>query len=94
LANIANIHQKASAPHQFSNSFLRVQAHPFQDELLRPRREVPMHPQRLDLDGDLVLSVYGVNMGSPVFAVEHADHDAKEATEFRHRSFLSSLVSA
>jgi hypothetical protein len=56
-----------------------VKVRPFKHELQCPGWKIAADPGRLDLDGDLVFSVYRVKMRYAVLAVEHADHDAEKS---------------
>jgi hypothetical protein len=64
----------------------------FQSQMQRPARQMSFQDlQPLDVDGCLELAVDGVEMGWPMIAKEHPDHDSVENTDRRH-PFLSMIA--
>ena len=54
--------------------------------------KLSFHNPSLDIYGDLIITVFRVKMRWRMIPIEHADHNSKEAADFRHRIAVSSLL--
>jgi hypothetical protein len=70
--------------------FLLVLRRPFHHQSRGARSELSRdHSERLNVDDYLVATMFRVKMRRLMVIVEHPDHDAVEATDFRHEQTLS-----
>ena len=54
----------------------------------------PFHYSSLDLDGNLVITVFGVKMRRGMITIEHADHNSKKTTDLMHSSLSAEQITA
>ena len=87
-----NRHWGFVAQHSFPiiKQLLAVGHSPLQDQAENPGRQAALKcRQRVDVDGDLLTSVTGVEVRGVVFAASlpmHRDHDAEESADSGHGS--------